>query len=111
MNDIISVVTISLMPKRAFSQAGMIVQAAPIAMAISASTIQPTTTGTWVISHGPMPATKAAASRYCPSMPRFHRLARKTTMRPHAMRRSGAMRSMESYRPDARPTLAVTMSR
>ena len=84
MNDIIRVVTISLMPWRAFSHAGMSVHAPPTTIAMSDRTTQPTGTGTIDMIHGPRPATNAPASRNCPSMPRFQRPARNTTMSPAA---------------------------
>ena len=88
----------------------MSVQAAPMTIATSDRTIQPTTIGSVDMTPGPRPATKAAASRYWPSVPRFQRLARKAKMSPHPMSRSGAMRVMVSKRPDSRTMPAVMMS-
>ena len=111
MNDIIRVVTISLMPWRAFSHAGMSVHAPPTTIAMTDRTTHPTGTGTIDMIHGPRPATNAPARRNCPSMPRFQRPARNTTIVPQPTMRIGTVRRIVSVRPDARPAPAWTMSR
>ena len=112
MNDIISVVTISLMPWRAFSHAGMSVQAAPTAIAMSARITQPDRhAARSTCSHGPRPATNAPASRILAvdaEVPearaeRDDEPAADDEDRRHARDRVG--------RPDARPAPAWTMSR
>ncbi len=74
----------------------MIVQAPPTsaATAIVINSIGQTPSDS--SSGGPRPAVNAAPSRNWPSPPRFQRFARKATIRPAAIRSSGALRMMLS---------------
>ena len=104
MNDIINVVMISLTSYHAFSTAGITVHSAPAHPATRNRTAYASGVGHVARMLGPKPATSAAPSRYWPSYPRFQMPARKTTIRPSAIRSRGAIRTALSCQPpDATP--------
>ncbi len=96
MKDIISVVMISFTPYQARSTAGTTVHSAPTAAPIAITTTSVSPEPSASTSDGARPAAKAAPSRNWPSAPRFHRFARKATIRPAAIRSSGDIRMMLS---------------
>ena len=105
------VVTISLTPRRALSEAGMIATSAPAAAPAASGTMK--LTGEWPET-GKFTATStaiSAPSRSWPSPPRLNSPARYGTATPMPTRRSGVAASSRKPKSKLEPKEASTRSR